>query len=53
MAAYETYETDRDYDTMEQQDATAAERVIYFYVSLEKPCKGSQRLSSVILYVMI
>ena len=29
MAAYETYETDKDYDTMEMQNTQAAEKVIY------------------------
>ena len=34
-ASYETYETDRDYDSMEQQDTAVAERVRYvIYVSL-------------------
>ena len=31
MAAYETYETDKDYDTMEMQNTSAAERVIYIF----------------------
>ena len=34
MAAYETYETDKDYDTMEMQNTQAAERVIYFSIIL-------------------
>ena len=36
MAAYETYETDnQDNDTMKMQNTQAAERVIYFSMSLE------------------
>ena len=34
MAAYETYETDKDYDTMEMQNTQAAERVMYFSITL-------------------
>ena len=34
MAAYETYETDKDYDTMETENVSAAERVIYIYIIL-------------------
>ena len=34
MAAYETYETDKDYDTMEMQNTQAAERVIYISITV-------------------
>ena len=34
MAAYETYETDKDYDTMEIENTPAAERVIYISIVL-------------------
>ena len=34
MAAYETYETDKDYDTMEMRNTQAAERVIYISIVL-------------------
>ena len=34
MAAYETYETDKDYDTMEMQNTQAAERVIFISIIL-------------------
>ena len=34
MAAYETYETDKDYDTMEMQNTQAAEKVIYISIIL-------------------
>ena len=34
MAAYETYETDKDYDTMEMQNTQAAERVMSFSITL-------------------
>ena len=34
MAAYETYETDKDYDTMEMENTSAAERVSYIFIIL-------------------
>ena len=34
MAAYETYETDKDYDTMEMENTSAAERVLYIFIIL-------------------
>ena len=34
MAAYETYETDKDYDTMEMENTSAAERVLYILIIL-------------------
>ena len=34
MAAYETYETDKDYDTMEMDNTSVAERVIYNFITL-------------------
>ena len=34
MAAYETYETDKDYDTMEMENTSAAERVLNIFIIL-------------------
>ena len=34
MAAYETYETDKEYDTMEMETTSAAETVIYIDIIL-------------------
>ena len=34
MAAYETYETDKDYDTMEMENTSAAAKVLYIFIIL-------------------
>ena len=34
MAAYETYETDKDYGTMEMENTSAAERVLNIFIIL-------------------